>query len=146
MLQLGLGLLQQTVFPAKKAVFTNRQFSLQKEICPLRFFWQQENPIVQYSDNTNSAIWTTPFHFNGYLVKSCRKRPNMHFLDGSCSRMFELFLAADSFKVAVSGFRLLHSLGQSTLGQEGKSCKLRIDILLIDTLKGWHLFSVCRKT
>ena len=41
---------------------------------------------------------------------------------------------------------VLHSLGQSTLAQENKSCKLRIDILIIVAFHGCRLFSVCRKT
>ena len=40
---------------------------------------------------------------------------------------------------------VLHSLGQSTLAQENKSCKLKIDIFVIGTFNGWHLFSVCRE-
>ena len=146
MLQLGLGLLQQTVFPAKKAIFTNRPFSLQKR--------NLSSPFLLATGKSNSAIFgqhqlsnlNYSISFQWISSKKLPKKAKYAFLDGSCSRMLELFLAADSFQVAVSGFRLLHSLGQSTLEQERKSCKLRIDILLIDTLKGWHLFSVCRKT
>ena len=62
-------------------------------------------------------------------------------MDGSCSRMFEVFLAADSFQLADSDFRLAF-FGPIDLGAR---TEVLIDIFLIDTLKGCHLFSLCRK-
>ena len=53
--------------------------------------------------------------------------------------MFEVFLAADSFQVA--DFRLAF-FGPIDLGAR---TEVLIDIFLIDILKGWHLFSLCRK-
>ena len=72
-------------FPCKKSSsLQTDHFPCKKEICPvlpLRFFWQQENPITCNVQTTPTQQFELLSTLNGSLVKSCGKGQICIFLD-----------------------------------------------------------------